>query len=445
MLSLTKKLAMNTMVENAMKNGNVYYKQNPEMFIELIEVVETTPVAGISASMKGKYKDVWEWIESVLPEKIMKLGPKVKKATKIQWILHGIEDFPRCKECNVSFADIGCYDVYSITAGYKMFCCSSCATKNKDTIARHEQTNLERHGTRVWTNREQSAKTTFEHFGKTCALAVPEIRTKGAKTMEYEYGEKVFPKTKKYRELSEKKCLEKYGQTCYMKTSEFRERSKKSKLERHGDENWNNHEQAVETCLDKYGVESNFQTEEHKELLRSKREEISNKKRETFRKNYGQDYPPLTKYMYDGLRFDSMPEIAFYIWLTDNRIAFEYQPNISFEYWFVAKDGSFRKMLYHPDFKVGSTFYEIKGSQFFKDDGTMWNPYRRHFKTEESWLESCRRMEAKHQCMLANGVVIMREHDYLKYLKYVWSKYGKVYLQQFRKKDQTRVLLSKQI
>lgn len=36
--------------------------------------------------------------------------------------------------------------------------------------------------------------------------------------------------------------------------------------------------------------------------------------------------------------------------------------------------------------------------------------------------------------MLANGIVIMREHGYLKYLKYIWSKYGKVYLQQFRKK-----------
>lgn len=434
---------MNTAIEDAIKNDNVYCKQNPKMFTKLVEAVETTPVAGISAVMRGRYKDVWEWIESVLPEKIMKLGSKVKKATKIWWILHGIEDFPRCKECNTSFADVGCYDVYSITAGYKMFCCSSCATKNKDTIAKHEQTNLERHGTRVWTNRYQAEKTTFEHFGKTCSLAVPEVRAKGAETMEQEYGAKVFTQTKRYKELSEKKCLEKYGETCYMKTKQFRAQSKKSKLERHGDENWNNHEQAVETCLDRYGVESNFQTEEHKKLLKSRRVEISKKRRQTFRKNYGQDYAPSTKYNYDGMRFDSMPEIAFYIWLKDNKISFEYQPKISFEYEFVARDGTTRKTLYHPDFKVGSSLYEIKGDQFFREDGTMWNPYRRHFKTEEAWLESCRSMESKHQCMLANNVIILTSKDYQQYLDYVSEKYGKNYLKQFRKKTRHELQQSK--
>lgn len=173
--------------------------------------------------------------------------------------------------------------------------------------------------------------------------------------------------------------------------------------------------------------------------MRSKRDEISKKKRETFQKNYGQVYPPLTKYVYDDMRFDSMPEIAFYIWLTDNGISFEYQPKISFEYEFTASDGTSRKTLYHPDFRVGDVLYEIKGNQFFKEDGTMWNPYRRHFKTEEAWLESCRRMEAKHRCMLANSVIILKEHDYMKYLTYVWIKHRKKYLKQFRKKTKREV------
>ena len=38
------------------------------------------------------------------------------------------------------------------------------------------------------------------------------------------------------------------------------------------------------------------------------------------------------KYIYDNLRFDSSWEIAYYIWLKDHNIEFEYQPDISFEY-----------------------------------------------------------------------------------------------------------------
>jgi hypothetical protein len=30
------------------------------------------------------------------------------------------------------------------------------------------------------------------------------------------------------------------------------------------------------------------------------------------------------KYMYDSIKFDSAPELAFYIWLKDNNIEFEY-------------------------------------------------------------------------------------------------------------------------
>lgn len=36
------------------------------------------------------------------------------------------------------------------------------------------------------------------------------------------------------------------------------------------------------------------------------------------------------KYQFNGICFDSFPEIAYYIWLTDNNITFQYQPNIQF-------------------------------------------------------------------------------------------------------------------
>ena len=41
--------------------------------------------------------------------------------------------------------------------------------------------------------------------------------------------------------------------------------------------------------------------------------------------------------------------------------------------------------------------------------------------------------EAKHQCMLANNVKIIRVSEMKDILDYIYSKYGKNYLKQFRR------------
>ena len=66
----------------------------------------------------------------------------------------------------------------------------------------------------------------------------------------------------------------------------------------------------------------------------------------------------MKKYTYDGITFSSKPEIAYYIWLTDNNIRFEYEPNVRFEYTFDNKT-----RYYHPDFYLidDNVFVEIKG------------------------------------------------------------------------------------
>ena len=80
--------------------------------------------------------------------------------------------------------------------------------------------------------------------------------------------------------------------------------------------------------------------------------------------------------------------------------------------------------IYEPDFLIKGKLIEIKGDQFFKDDGTMQNP----------WDHSQDALyEAKHQCMLRNMVEIWKSNDYKKYLMYIKSTYGKDYLRQFKK------------
>ena len=68
---------------------------------------------------------------------------------------------------------------------------------------------------------------------------------------------------------------------------------------------------------------------------------------------------------------------------------------------------------------------EVKGDHFFKEDGTMQNPYD-HSQDEL--------YEAKHQCMLSNGVDVWRYKQYHKCIDYVKDKYGKDYLKSFKNK-----------
>lgn len=68
--------------------------------------------------------------------------------------------------------------------------------------------------------------------------------------------------------------------------------------------------------------------------------------------------------MYNGIIFDSAPELAFYIWLRDHSIQFEYQPKdhlIKYEV-----DGVIH--TYYPDFFLikENLIVEIKGDWFFK-------------------------------------------------------------------------------
>lgn len=70
------------------------------------------------------------------------------------------------------------------------------------------------------------------------------------------------------------------------------------------------------------------------------------------------------------MKFDSKPELAYYIWLRDMNINFTCKPDISFTYSHCSK--TYR---YFPDFIVEGQVVEIKGDHFFKEDGSMQNPF----------------------------------------------------------------------
>ena len=114
---------------------------------------------------------------------------------------------------------------------------------------------------------------------------------------------------------------------------------------------------------------------------------------------------------YPGFTFDSTWEVKVYEFCMDNNIQIEYSPSISYEYEY---DG--RTWTYHPDFLINGKVYEVKGDHFFKYNESscqeeMFCPYRnpRWSDDEYDWL--CKKFEAKHQCMIKNNVLILRDKD----------------------------------
>ena len=123
------------------------------------------------------------------------------------------------------------------------------------------------------------------------------------------------------------------------------------------------------------------------------------------------------RYIFNNECFDSSWELAYYIYLMDNKIDFLYQPDTPLEY----LDENKKKRLYYPDFLVNGEFQEIKGNQFFNESGEPYNMYKKEF-----WWE-------KYNLMLSNNIKIIRQDEALKYVKYVNKKYGVDFLKNCKK------------
>ena len=82
------------------------------------------------------------------------------------------------------------------------------------------------------------------------------------------------------------------------------------------------------------------------------------------------------KYIYNNIKFDSSWELAYYIWLKDHNINFEYH-TVILEY--KVNDTTH---FYYPDFKVNNELQEIKGTHFFDKDGQLIDPYSKKLLSE---------------------------------------------------------------
>lgn len=272
-------------------------------------------------------------------------------------------------------------DIKNIKEGYRKYCCTKCA-KESDL------------------RKELYANTCLERYGVRNVSSNDAIKKKRADTNMRKFGVDNPAKADAVKEKTFNTNIIRYGCGCAMHSEQV-------------------HAKTLNTLLTRYGVTSYSKTPEFIEKVTAEN-----------MKNFGVRYPnqdpafrrmSQKRYEYGGMKFDSAPELAFFIYARDNGIDVEYQPDVSFQY----KDQAGGVFSYQPDFRVGNKFVEIKGLQFFENkdpSGKMVNPY------DSSQND---RYEAKHQCMLSNDVEIIT--NYSKYIKYVETIYGKQYLKGFKR------------
>lgn len=160
-----------------------------------------------------------------------------------------------------------------------------------------------------------------------------------------------------------------------------------------------------QTALKKYGVKNTFLVKDNN----------GNEKREkTYLELYGYDHPTMVKYKYKNQYFDSSWELAYYIWLTDNHINFEYHPQPIPYYW----SGDNKTHNYYPDFKLNNKDYvEIKRPDLYEN-------MKNNIGSKEN---------AKYNKMIGLNVKIYT--DCKKFLTFVENHYGKDYLKLFKLKN----------
>lgn len=412
---------------NIESSQNFYSQLNKQYFNEIVEIVKSRPVHYLNIIRGKKY--LVQWINDTvncLNDK------KYDLRTKVYWIINGLMDFPLCQTCGKKFKT----NIRNLAAGYGKYCSHSCSNSNKEHNEKIIKTR-EKHKSEdkdfLKKINEKQKKTKLERYGNSNYTN----REKAHKTIKEKYGTDWFVQTEQFKEKQKETYIEHYGVDHNWKSKKSRDKMKQTCLELYNDENYNNREKSKQTSLKKYGVDNPAKSKIVQDKMKQtyllrygvdhnfKDEECKKKIRQTNIKKYGVPYPTSCRYFYDNNYFDSSWEVAYYIWLKDNSIKFEYHTK-TFEY----KDENEKIHIYELDFVVDNNgkqeYIEIKGPQFFNDKGELCSIFN---KNKNNSLAI-----AKFKCMKENNVKILSEHEITPILTYIDKQYGKKYICNFRVK-----------
>lgn len=491
------KMNENGQFEYINENPLIMSDYDRNMYHELIDLVNRDK-CHYSGIINGKaHQYLKEWILSKtqkLVEIEEKENFKFQMSTHVFWILDGRQDFPFClnPNCNKQFGfnlNVSLAPRAGNPIGYRLYCSDKCKDSSPIVKEHRRQTNQERMNVdnpfQSEEVKQKSKETWLIHFGYDSPSKSPEVQAKMKQTRDKRleedpnFNKKIVEKCEATKERN-------HGDPHYNNIEQI----KLTNLERRGVEfptedpsvialrQENNmkkygvkeilmlpgmHECSVSAIYDKFGVSCTFELPEFRERcistmidtygvpfasqipgmteLKKQRclsatgyewpSQIPAVKEQIIQtriKNFGTAAAPSYRFTYKNMNFDSSTELTFWIFCEDNDIDIKRSSKM-YEYYV---DG--QKCIYNVDFEVNGVETEIKGDQFFREDGTMFCPYRYSTWTDEQYEKVNRKYEAKHQCMLMNGVKILRSSELEHCRKYVNDKYGRDYLYQFKKR-----------
>ena len=309
--------------------------------------------------------------------------------------------------------------------GYFPHCSKECIIKDDGVANKRKQTNIERFGVENPFQSEEIKEKikafNYEQYGVPSYTQTQECKDKMKRTCNERFGCDFYSQTNEYKERFRNTCYEVFGVENPFQSEEIKEKIKETNLKKFNKENYIQSEDYKIYCRNKFGADSFFQSDEYKRICNDKwgvdnyaqsneyKErwdgEIGVKSRQTCFLNYGVEYynqshvaaqTRVKQIPYKDLTFDSSWEVEVYKFCEEHNIPCEYQPNIQFIYECEGKEHR-----YQPDFLINGKVYEVKGEQFF-EDGKMICPYDR---------DKDKVYESKHQCMLNNGVIILRRFE----------------------------------
>lgn len=386
-----------------------------------------------------------------------------KLNTKVWWLLNDIKSYDdkrvRCKRCDKPFVG---KNIRCIREGYlHQFCSQRCAKLSEETQRKYEETCLKKFGVSELHKSnafmEKCMKQFEEKHGGRTPMQAQDTKKLYVESMMKKYNAQGPFACKYIKDKAKKTCLEKFGGESAFCSKDVQNKSKQTCLAKYGVDNAmklpKTYQKVIQSAREHFHVPDDVsisstsqipevaqkihntkvaQTPEEKTIILEKHKktclekfgydnalkcpEVRQKAYATMEKKFGHCHPSQCpdiqkkmhrKYMYDGVMFDSFPELAYYAWLKDNSVQFQFHPDICFEYECLGK-----KHFYFPDFLVNGQFVELKGDHFFDEHGKMTCPYRNTDWNDMKYVEICSMYEAKHQCMLKNDVKIMMSAQY---------------------------------
>lgn len=346
----------------------------------ILHIVTNNPKTYPKILKSKPYQFIYNWILNQTKE-LQNQNRKYALKTYIYWVLNDIKTFDdarcKCDHCNKPFIN---KDVFTYKIGY---------------YHSSERNTKYCHNCRYFQSEDQSNKrkqTWLKNYGADHPFKNKNVIKSMEDRIESKYGKGIrnVYQVESVKNKIKKTNLNNYG---FEYSGQFPHKIQKTK----------------ETNLRKTGYVTNLITPEQRE--RTAQNNL---------KKYGTRRPPTWFYLYDSKSFDSAPELAYYIWLKDHNIQFEYQPDVDIQLY----DNNGNSVgRYYPDFllKESNQYVEIKGNQFFDKNGKPINPYN-----HKSWQE-------KYDWILTHNVLLLKTVDYQKYLDYCSNKFhSKTWYRMFR-------------